>query len=381
MNKNNLQKIFNNYIEKFDFITYDHEEIYKWEIINDFKALMDKALTVSDEEFPVKLNEAKKLTENLIDSYTTPFYGLVKFSEKEPETVRKMFLDLYSADDGDLKKRQNNIQAFLRKSHELRDKYYPGSYMYKDDMHSVTGYLFLYDPDHNYMYKATQSLAFADSIEYYDDWGYGDSLKLDIYYKMCDMLVDEMKSDEGLLAIDSSRFNGEIRNIPKVLYPDSEKHILAFDIIYSCSVYGLFDGINFERPKSKERQILKEKKEKATLLFEKLQKAKAEQDKLSEALDYINSVFVKGSELNHKSLGKGIIKETTDTTITVEFTDSGIKKLGTVLSAVNGIISVDTDDYKDNINKYRALLKNESNIKNAYNRAEREMAEYSDYLE
>ena len=48
MNKNNLQKIFNNYIEKFDFITYDHEEIYKWEIINDFKALMDKALTVSD---------------------------------------------------------------------------------------------------------------------------------------------------------------------------------------------------------------------------------------------------------------------------------------------------------------------------------------------
>lgn len=381
MNSNNLKKIFNNYIEKFDFITYDREEIYKWEIINDFKCLMDKALTVSDEEFPVKLNEAKKLTENLIDSYTTPFYGLVKFSEKEPETVRKMFLDLYSADDGDLKKRQNNIQAFLRKSHELRDKYYPGSYMYKDDMHSVTGYLFLYDPDHNYMYKATQSLAFADSIEYYDDWGYGDSLKLDIYYKMCDMLVNEMKANEDLMAIDSSRFNGEIRNISKALYPDSEKHILAFDIIYSCSVYGLFDGINFERPKSKERQILKEKKEKAALLFEKLQKAKTEKDRLYEALDYINSVFVKGSELNHKSLGKGIIKETTDTTITVEFTDSGIKKLGTVLSAVNGIISVDTDDYKDNINKYRTLLKNESNIKNAYNRAEREMAEYSDYLE
>ena len=381
MNSNNLKKIFNNYIEKFDFITYDREEIYKWEIINDFKGLMDKALTVSDEEFPVKLNEAKKLTENLIDGYTTPFYGLVKFSEKEPETVRKMFLDLYSADDGDLKKRQNNIQAFLRKSHELRDKYYPGSYMYKDDMHSVTGYLFLYDPDHNYMYKATQSLAFADSIEYYDDWGYGDSLKLDIYYKMCDMLVNEMKANEDLMAIDSSRFNGENRNISKALYPDSEKHILAFDIIYSCSVYGLFDGINFERPKSKERQILKEKKEKAALLFEKLQKAKTEKDRLYEALDYINSVFVKGSELNHKSLGKGIIKETTDTTITVEFTDSGIKKLGTVLSAVNGIISVDTDDYKDNINKYRTLLKNESNIKNAYNRAEREMAEYSDYLE
>lgn len=381
MNSNNLKKIFNNYIEKFDFITYVREEIYKWEIINDFKGLMDKALTVSDEEFPVKLNEAKKLTENLIDSYTTPFYGLVKFSEKEPETVRKMFLDLYSSDDGYLKKRQNKIQAFLRKSHELRDRYYPGSYMYKDDMHSVTGYLFLYDPDHNYMYKATQSLAFADCIEYYDDWGYGDSLKLDIYYKMCDMLVDEMKANEALMAINSSRFNGEIRNFPKVLYPDPEKHVLAFDIIYSCSVYGLFDGISFERPKSKERQILKEKKEKAVLLFEKLEKAKAEKDRLYEALDYINSVFVKGSELNHKSLGKGIIKETTDTTITVEFTDSGIKKLGTVLSAVNGIISVDTDDYKDNINKYRTLLKNESNIKNAYNRAEREMAEYSDYLE
>lgn len=40
---------------------------------------------------------------NIIDSYTQPFYGLVKFAREEPETVQQMFMDLYSDDGGNVK--------------------------------------------------------------------------------------------------------------------------------------------------------------------------------------------------------------------------------------------------------------------------------------
>ena len=381
MNKKNLQKIFSNYLDKFDYITYDHEEIYKWEIINDFRKVMDEALASSDEEFPAKLNEAKKLTENLIDSYTTPFYGLVKFAEEEPDTVRQMFMDLYSDDNGDLQLRQRKIQNFLRQSHALRNKYYPDSFMYKDYMHSVTGYLFLYDPDHNYMYKATQSLAFADCIEYYEDWGYGDSLKLDVYYKMCDKLVEEIKASEQIMAIDACRFSNDPRKDHKPLYQDPAKHILAFDIIYSCSVYGLFDGISFDRPKSKERQIIKERKEKAIEVSKKLKTAEAKYNSMLEAVEYVESVYKPGTKIQHKSMGKGTVLENSGSTLTVEFQNVGVKKLGLYMSASNKIITVDIKDYAEKIELYKDLLKNEKNIRDAYARAEKEMDQYADYLD
>ncbi len=32
-------------------------------------------------------------------------------------------------------------------------------------------YLFFHDPEHNYLYKATQAHEFADCVEFLDDWG------------------------------------------------------------------------------------------------------------------------------------------------------------------------------------------------------------------
>ena len=46
---------------------------------------------------------SKECSKNIIDSYTQPFYGLVKFAREEPETVQQMFMDLYSDDGGNVK--------------------------------------------------------------------------------------------------------------------------------------------------------------------------------------------------------------------------------------------------------------------------------------
>lgn len=382
MNTNHLQQIFAHYIEQFDRINNtEHQEYYKWQIIKVFHDKMENALSASAEEFPKKLYELKKLTSNLIDSYTQPFLGLVKFAEKEPETVRQMFLSLYSDDGGNIKERQNRVQNFLKNSHALRDKYYPDSYLYKDDVHSVTGYLFLYDPDHNYIFKATHALKFADCVEFYDDWGSGDTVKLDVYYRMCDQLVEEIKASDALLATDSNRFTDCWGQDPDSLYPDPEKHILAFDLIYCCSTYNLFKGITFVRPKTKERQIIQERKEKAQQLFKKLEEAKSRYIKLETAKEYINSVYVPGTAIHHLTYGDGIITENNGSNIQVNFSQIGEKRLGTFVSAANGLITVNTEDYSEKIKDYAALLKEDSSIRNHLSFAEKEFAPFAEYLD
>ena len=39
------------------------------------------------------------------------------------------------------------------------------------------------------------------------------------------------------------------------LHPDTEKHILLFDIIYCCNTYDLFNIIPFVKPNAKEKTV------------------------------------------------------------------------------------------------------------------------------
>lgn len=143
MNANHIQQIFKHYIDEFEKLNNsEHKEYYKWQIVKSFRTMMDEALRSENSEFAFKLLKVKKLTCNLVDNYTQPFQGIVYFAESEPETVKTMFKNLFVNSDKEMVQREAAIVTFLKKSHELRDKYFPGSYLYKDDMHSVTTYLF-----------------------------------------------------------------------------------------------------------------------------------------------------------------------------------------------------------------------------------------------
>ena len=382
MNELHMEQIFKHYIDDFEKLNNpEHMEYYKWQIVKRFRPLMDDALKSENSEFAANLLKVKKLTSNLVDSYTQPFQGLVRFSEHEPETVRNMFKSLFENSDGTMEKRQNAVTAFLKKSHELRDKYFPGSYLYKDDMHSVTTYLFLYDPDHNYIFKSSHALIFADCIEFYDDWGSGDSVKLDVYYRMCDQIVSAIKNSSEMMKTDASRFENGWGIDPQTFAQDKEKHILAFDLIYCCSTYGLFSGITFKRPKTKEKQLIQEKKEKAVRFAEELKTAQDELKKLQEALEYLNMVFKIGAGIQHKKYGMGTITDNNGSSIEIEFANGDKKKFGMVLSAVNNIIVSQTDDYAEQMQKYREILKKEAAIKNAVSYAEKNFAEYAEYID
>ena len=382
MNDIHMQQIFKHYIDNFEILNGPkHYEYYKWQIVKNFRPAMDIALQNENDDFPVRLQEVEKITKNLIDNYTQPFLGLVLFAEQEPDTVKNMFKNLFANSAGTMEERQNAVSTFLRMCHELLDKYFPGSYLYKNDMHSVTTYLFLYDPDHNYIFKSSHALIFADCIEFYDDWGSGDSVKLDVYYRMCDQIAAAIKNSPEMLKTDASRFENGWGVDPQTFAPDIEKHILVFDLIYCCSTYELFSGISFKRPKTKEKQLLQEKKEKAIQLSEELKVAQENLQKLQEAIDYLNITFTVGANIIHKKYGFGTVVEKNDNTITATFENGQQKKFGLVLSTANNIIYVQTYDYAEQLQKYREILKKETTIKNTVSYAENNFALYAEYLE
>ena len=379
MNKENLQQIFSHYLEKFEYINdkNSHYENYKWLICKKFRKLMDEALESESESFASALYKAKAVTANLIDSYTQPFAGLVEFAKYEPETVREMFLSLYSDDGGDIHIQEALIADFFDKSNELLEKYTPGSYRYKQNSHSVSAYLFLYDPDNHYMYKASQSCIFADCIQFYDDWGTGDNIKLDVYYRMCDWLVEQIFECRELLATDASRFE-----LPESaeMFEDKKKHLLAFDIIYACSVYDLFDGISFDRPKMKEKNLIIERKLKAQRMLGDYQKALEKHDKLNEALVSIEKALLPGTLMVHKTSGTGKLVSYSNGIVEVSFQTES-KKLGLAVVLSMGLVKITDSNVEAEVMQYIPYLKDKDAIINALARVEKELEPYKEYLE
>jgi hypothetical protein len=382
MNQKNMHQIFEHYIEKFSYLNNDqHSEYFKWQVCNKFKTLMDEALYNSD-DFANALNEVRKCTSIIIDSgYIQPFGGLVDFAKKEPDEVRKMFKDLYTADGGDIHVQMEIIKDFFDRSYKLVDKYRQGSFRYKQNSHSVSSYLFLYSPDNHYMYKATESKVMADCIGFYDDWGSGDNIKLDIYYRMCDEILEEIKSNPELLATDESRFDERLHLKPGELHKDTQKHILLFDIIYCCHVYDLFDGISFTHPKSKEKKLYLENKAKAERLLETYNKSLIAEKKLNQAYDYLLSILMPGAIVTHRPYGEGVVVSSDRKYIKIDFKDKGIKTLSLPVVIANRVVRCDIDGFDNKVSEYQNLLVATDSIQKAVERNRKELKPFEEYLE
>lgn len=382
MNKRNLQQIFNNYIEKFEYITDENSnnENYKWFIAKKFRALMDEALSKDGEEFVSALYNAKISTKNIIDSYTQPFSGLVELAKREPNTVKQMFVELYSDDNGDIHTQEKLISDFFNKSNELLDRYFPQSFLYRQNSHSVSAYLFLYDPDNHYMYKAEQSKDFADCIEFYTDWGSGDEIKLDIYYKMCDWLVEQIRLCPELLSTDKSRFT--LPNSDE-MFEDRNKHMLAFDIIYSCTVYNLFDGVSFSRLKMKERNLLLERENTALRLLENYNKAVEEEKTIDTAAKAIEDVLCTDTVIIHEKFGRGKVVSFDNGKITVSFNENSDTPKGLDIFSMfsKGFAKFEDPEINAVVTSMIPKLKNKNSIQNKIRQAAKELEPYKKFLE
>lgn len=383
MNDNNLQQIFSHYTEKFEYVNNpEHNECYKWQVAKEFRMLMDRALSEPVERFAEALNAVNLATKNIVNNFTQPFNGLVKMAQKEPDTVQQMFRDLYSDDEGSLEKQEQLISDFFKKSYELMDKYYPGSYRFKQNSHSVSAYLFLYDPDRHYLFKASHAKEFAECIGCYDDWGTGDLIRLEPFYRMCDQLLEEIKKNKELLATDASRYDGRFPVKPDQMHADKEKHVLVFDIIYCCSTYDLFDGITFKRLSTKEKQLYNERQKKALELLQAYNDAVDRQDKLRDILEHGRVLLKKGTGIKHRKYGAGTVKEIDEEYITVQFdNEEEPARLGLPIVLANKLISSDAEGFNEYLNENVMLLKKEDSIKRGVEYARNALKPYEMYLD
>ena len=379
MNENHINQIFKNYIEKFEYINDNtHDESYKWRVAKKFRILMDEALSKQGADFAEALYKVKVCTENMIDSYTQPFYGMVEFARHEPETVRKMFLDLYSDDAGDIHSLEQKIADFFAQSTVLLEKYYPDSFLYKQDFHAVSGYLFLYDPEHHYMFKAVQSGKFADCIEFYDDWGSGNNINLEVYYRMCDWAVEQIKKSPELLATNQSRYD-----LPEgdEMAPDVNKHILLFDLIYCCSVYDLFDGITFARPKASEKNLIVEKRKKAAYYLEEYNKVLDMQHKYDEAIFLLRTYLVPDAVIYHTKYGRCVVLSCSDKCqIEVALENGEVKTLGAPTVFSKGFVRTESGELENKLAGYLKYLEDERTIRERVSFAEHQLEPYEEYL-
>lgn len=385
MNTKNLHQIFAHYTERFEELNNaEHYENFKWLAAKQYRERMDLALSKDGPEFAdvMKSFVKDKITQTIIDNYTQPFAGLAELARKEPETVKKMLLALYADDGGDLKLREEKIREFFVQSQKLLDRYFPNSFLYKQDAHAVSAYLFLYDPDHHYLYKPTQARLFADCVEFYGNWGSGNNIKLDVFYKMCDELVAEIKKCPELLETNQSRYDGRFRVKPEELHPDTEKHILAFDIIYCSMVYDLFKGITFKTITVKEKKLYEERLKKVQELQEKYIQAEERVQQFDEAIQHYRTIFVQGAEVRNPAYGNGTVTDCDGNLITVQFeTREALMKFDFYSAVSDGYLKF--EDMLDETTKqeYQELFKNHTNILTRASSLQKKLREYSDILE
>lgn len=182
-----------------------------------------------------------------------------------------------------------------------------------------------------------------------------------------------------LIGVGSSICGGSaIAATAPVIEADDEEVAQA----YCSHVYNLFDGITFERPKSKEKQLIVEQKNKAKSLLAAYDDAKLAVDNLDEALMYFASAIKDVGIVKHKMYGDCEVITVDPRYLKIRIVKSGEEKqLGLAIVIANGIISLDNDEFKEKKDQYLPLLKKADSVPRTLEYAARALEPYKEYLE
>lgn len=376
MNLKNLDQVFANYIQKFEYINNkENNESYKWSAVLEYQ----KAFDLDAADFAAVLKKAKQASGNLIDSQVQPFGGLVVMAEKngEAETIREMFRNLYAEDNGDLDTIQRKIDAFLAACDALLDKHYPGSHLYANDQRTAMGYLWLYNPDKYFFCKTTQAQYLAKCIEFYDSWGTYANFSLPVFYRFCNILLDAIRGNQRLLDTHRSRFGCAT----KEMHPDTELHILLVDIIFCSQIYGLYDGVTIQERSSADIKLYLERKAKAAELLLKVQAAEDTVTLLHEARAIFDAWLTSGAAVRHKAWGEAMYKGTNKGYLIFYFPKTDETKTFMLSAFAMGFLTIDSPEYRAVMEKYHSVIKNDLNAYSNLASAKKALLPYEEYLD
>jgi len=218
MNVKYLQQYLTAYKEKFAYI--NTEELYKWRAVKHFQDHWD----INASDFPEMLFRAIAETFNLLKSgQYFPLRMIHAFAEREPETIRGQFADLYD-EQQDL---EGRIYRFQQVAKELNVKYFPNRRNTYQDFRAIMVYLVLRYPEIHYLYKFEMYKTFSEKLHLAKPKA-GSFETIIHYYKICNVIRHYISQDQQLLKLHKDR-------IRKDCYYDENLHILTQDFVYAVA--------------------------------------------------------------------------------------------------------------------------------------------------
>lgn len=212
-------------LEAYKLYFKDHidDEIYKWVAVKKFQ----DSWNIEATDFKTMFKEATSKHENLLVSRQKyPLAMILEFCDKEVETVREMFRNLFD-ESLELKDR---LVDFRKSSDALVDKYAPGK-MHYQDVNTLSTYLWLRYPDKYYIYKYSGAKASADVLE--------SSLTVKKGYGR-DMIKDVFELYEQItkcVCADTQIQKMIVNELTDDCYTDPAYHAITIDIVYFISKY------------------------------------------------------------------------------------------------------------------------------------------------
>jgi len=211
---------------KADFERVNQEERYKWEAVGCYQ----RNWNIEAENFSQMYAEAFKEASNLLSANMYwPYKMVITFAEQEPDKVRELFKMLYN-EDIPLAQRYVDFRAAF-------DEFYkPQKLNHYQDLHAISVYLSFEYPDKYYIYKYKVFKEFSSNIGYVTDRSKFQSevYKLEAFFDVCELVLDEVKKDTELQGISSARLD-------ESCYADDGLHLLTHDIVYFGSKNALTD--------------------------------------------------------------------------------------------------------------------------------------------
>ena len=237
-------------------------------------------------------------------------------AEKQPEQVARLFREILFADTDDAIAVQNHMEEFLSEMEKIRISEFPKCWKYKQDRHAASCYLSFFAPDKHYMYRYSEAEEFAKYIEFGKDIGSGETFRLDNYYEMADIVVEELKKHDSLLALYRTLISDK-----DVYYQDDSLHLMAFDLMYCSRAYNYYAGLEHASKKQSLKaytlQQIREGEQK-----ERESEIAAIQDEirtLEVQLEPYESISLVNVEVKQATYGTGVVIRQNINMITVRF--------------------------------------------------------------
>lgn len=216
---------------KANFGAVNKDEHYKWEALGWYK----KHWNIDAEDFAEMLTNAFSKTANLLSSgMYYPYKMITEYAQADPEEVRRIFKLLHD-EDIPLAERYHLFRDSCKARIDQIMNEQPGrekALNHYQDLRAVMVYLTFEYPEKYYLFKSTMYSDFRDRIGFREEKTNQTSVigKVDNFFRMCDMILEEVKMDHELISMHKSRLD-------EGCYSDDALHLLTMDIVYYGSNY------------------------------------------------------------------------------------------------------------------------------------------------